>query len=118
MESSFNIYIADSKETVGSAEPSRLKRFTGLSLGEVRMFLTDLIARDINRGDIQCLSSASQLEHVAAQGTVDIATTSTIPTPKALIQQATDTLHDVMSPHEILTTVWTFSDKTLIVVKA
>lgn len=112
----FNIYVADSK--TGNA---RLKDFTGLSLGEVKGFLSDLIIRDIRKGYLDCLNSAPQLKKLnSAANSMPAAAglaTGQIISVDALKKKASDVIYDEMSQHDLLSTVWALSDKTLIIVK-
>lgn len=118
MEPLFTIYVADSKGT-NSAGSTRLTDFNGLSLGEVRSFLSDLIERDIKKGYLNFLASAPQLSPLRQAADVQSSTeTAALRTTKALSKDATDAVYDRMSQHDILTTVWAFSDKTLIIVKS
>lgn len=117
MESVFNIYAADSKQAESDGS-SRLIPFMGLSLGEVKSFVSDLIERDIKKDYIKCLHSAPRLSRLAENFGAQAVNATEKAEPSDLARQAKDTLYDQMSQHEILTTVWAFSDKTLIIVKS
>lgn len=123
MNSEFTIYAADSKQAGSDNSARLLPSFNGLSLGEVRSFVSDLIERDIKKGYVQCLYSTPRLSRLTntinTQASTDFVSASVQDVePAELTRQAKDALYDQMSQHEILTTVWAFSDKTLIIVKS
>lgn len=105
-----NIYVADTK----NKKQLRLKTFEGLSLGEARGFLYDLCARDVKKNDYSAVmrTLAGKLESSALTASEKEAKT------EELKGQIESIIYDQVSIHELLTTVWNFSDKTAIIVRA
>lgn len=112
----FNIYVSDTKRS----NDARLTEFPGFSAGEVRSFLSDLFARDLKKNNYRCFANFPEkhIRHKVEEGdeksvttalkTLDIAT---------MTEKAESILYDRMNAQELITTVWVFSDKTLIIVK-
>lgn len=101
----FNLYVSDTKK-----KTMRLSTFPGLSLGEVRSFLLDLFVRDLrNEQYTQISKTLSQQMKDPIVTVEDISDTS---------KRIEDILYDEMNTQQILTTIWGFSDKTIIIVKA
>lgn len=116
-----NIYIADTK----NEDHIRLKTFEGLSVGETRGFLYDLCIRDVRKNDYVAVvrtlgSKIDSLYENQQSATAHKLFTSAILSLDAetLKERIESIIYDEISAHELLTTVWNFSDKTAIIVKA
>lgn len=101
----FNIYVSSTKK-----EAAQMSVFPGLSLGEVRGFLLDLFARDLKKKSYTHISDTLSRQ-------IEKPLNKTEDTSRS-IETIEDILYEKMNAQQIVTTIWKFSDKTIIVIKS